>query len=55
MHQCLMFGTNAMEMLVIGMMLGRTMQESICGRCSAKAIETPMVLMVIRTDKPVPT
>jgi hypothetical protein len=51
MRQCIMFGQNAMEAVFIGMILGRAMQESICGRCS----EVPMVLMVIRTDKPIPT
>jgi hypothetical protein len=54
-HQCIRFGKNALEVAFIGMILGRTMQESICGRCSAHATEVPMVLMVIRTDKPIPS
>lgn len=47
MRQCIMFGKNAMEVMLIGMMLGRVMQESLCDQCINDAAH-PVMMLVLR-------
>jgi hypothetical protein len=53
--QACLFGRDPIEDMFIGMLLGRAMQESICCECQEEDAEVPVVLMVVRTDKPIKT
>lgn len=53
MRQCMVFGQNALEVLFIGMILGREMQAGLCsicqGDCENKP-QSPIAVLVLRKE-----